>query len=495
VRVNHGTALGQPAVWRAVNLLSGDVAKLPLVKFRRTSDNGKEADRGSAAYRIMRRKANSLMTAFTFRRTLTFHSLMHGNGCAFIYRDLAGRPLQLLILDPQQTCLAIVDGVAWYVTEVLGEQRKLPAADVLHIKGLSHDGLWGIDVVDLMAEALGLGMAAREFGSRFFGEGSNASGVLMVPGHFTQEKIRNTISSWNEMQTGLTKSHRIALLQDGVKWQQMTIPPEAAQMLGTREFEIREVANIWSVPPHKLGDGTRTSHNSLEQEDQAYLDESLDPHLVSWETECDFKLLDETEQESESHFFEFNRAARLRTDASTRATVYRVLTEIGVMSANDVLRRENMPTIGPAGDQHFRPANWMPLEDAALPPAAQAAARAHLQAALAERLARMARIETTRVAKAARGEQSAEGGVPEAWAAEFYAQFAVQLREALDPLVTAAWGILDPTGDAADALDLFVADYVRTRTHQAVAGELSEVDAEFVVERLLPLPPTHLEAA
>ena len=157
--------------------------------------------------------------------------------------------------------------------------------DVLHIRGLSSDGYSGYDVISLMKDALGVGMAAQRFGARFFGQGSNMSGILMVPGHFDEQKIKNTIQAWNTMQTGLTNSHKIALLQDGVKFQQMTISPDQAQFLQTRQYEVRAtVANITGCPPHKLGDDTRTSHSSLEAENQSYLDECLDTWLCEFET-------------------------------------------------------------------------------------------------------------------------------------------------------------------------------------------------------------------
>ena len=367
VRVNTRSAMGYPPVWRGVNLISGYCAKIPLVKYERTADNGKIPDVDSAGYRLFRQRASQVMKSRSFMRTLTYHALIYGNGTAAILRDGRDEPLQLLILDPNNTGVRVVDGEVWYFTQLQieperTEQIRLPARDVFHVRGLSPDGLWGHSVISLLAEALGVGMAAQDFGARFFGQGSNMSGVLMVPGHFSDEKVRNTINAWDKMHAGLTNAHKIALLQDGVKWQPTTIPPDSAQYLQTRQYEIRgTVANILGIPPHKLGDDTRTSYNSLEAEQNSLLEDSLDDWFSEWESEANDKLLSEAERAADSHLFEFNRNAVLRMDFEKRTEGYSKMFQNGVLSVNDIRRRENMPTIGEDGDERYRPANLVPL--------------------------------------------------------------------------------------------------------------------------------------
>ena len=478
VRVTPMIAIGQPAIWRAICLISGDVAKLPFQPYERLGDNGKRKATNHPAYKLLRRKANPLMTAFNFRRTITFHALLHGNGCAAIIRDPMGAPSELLLLDPTETCLAVIEGMLWYITKIGDGLVAIQGDDVLHIMGLSHNGLWGLNVAEVFAEAFGLGVAARKFGSKFFGEGSQMSGVLMVPGHFSEEKIKFTMAAWNEMHRGLTNAHRVALLQDGSKFQPLTIAPETAQFLQTRQFEIREVANVFGVPPHKLGDDSRTSHNSLEQEDANYIDESLDPWLVQHETQGDVKLLTEREQQEESHFCEFNRNARLRTDATTRGEFYMKLFGTGGLSTNDILRLENMPTIGPIGDQRFRPGNFLPLDaPAQTAPGAPPQAQAALKACLVDRLDRLQRIEAKRW-KPTWAE----------WGETFYASFETQIAEALDPLVLATWAVLAPGEEPVAVVAEFVGAYLAERKFALV--DRSEtcplLDLAEWAERLLP---------
>lgn len=441
VNVNPRSAVGYPPLWRALNLISGDVAKLPLNVYRRLPEGGKEVDKAHPAWKLLRQSASPVMKSFTMKRTLIGHALLRGNGYAVIVRNNRREAQQLLLLDPDITFPAVVEGELWYVTQVDNEMTRFRAADVLHIRGLSNDGYVGYDVVSLMRDALGVGMAAQRFGAKFFGQGSNMSGVLMVPGKFTDEKIKNTIAAWNKMQAGLTNSHKIALLQDGAKFQQMTIAPEQAQFLETRQYEVRAtVANITGCPPHKLGDDTRTSHSSLEQENQAYLDDCLDTWLCEFETECNAKLLSDTQKKGDTHFVEFNRKALLRMSAKDRAEYYAKLQEHGDLTVNDVLRAENMPTIGDMGERRYRPANLIEIgeepDEPQRPQGGQqmnANASETLRAMVESSVTRSLELEASKVVQAAKREANLN-----VWMDDFYAGWvemadmpAPQAREAL----------------------------------------------------------------
>lgn len=471
VRVTAKKAIGYPPLWKGVNLLARDVAKIPMVLYKRDAENGKIEAREHSSYPLLRKRTvPGIMKALTFKMTMQFHALMYGNGCAAIFRDGAGRAREMMILEPRETCLAIVNGVLWYKTKIGGEDVRLPARDVFHIKGLSHNGLWGLDVIEVMSNALGLGLAAREYGARFFSQGSNSSGLLMIPGHFTQEKVENTIKAWNKMQTGLTKSHRVALIQDGVKYQPLTIDAEKSQLLATRQFESKEVANILCIPPHKIGDDSKANYNSLEQENQSYLDESLDPWMCEWETEGDEKLLTEAEKAADSHFFEFKRDAKLRTDASTRATFYKGLSEIGVLTVNDILRKENLPTVGAIGDKRYRPTNWTEIaektaeqtdaqetEQQNASPSPPPAARAALEHLIEDRLERMQRIEATKI-DAAKDKPGFR-----AWLTKFLDGHAQRMRDALRPVLDAIWAVYGREDDPSGHLDRFLEKYTNDR--------------------------------
>jgi HK97 family phage portal protein len=363
VSVNDRTAMGYPPLWRAISLISGDVAKLPLNVYRRMPDNGKEQATKNPAWPLLRRKASPPIKSAQFKRTLTYHALLFGNGFATIQRDQNKQPTSLLIIHPHSVTARILpDSVTYSVNTADGSIVGIPSRDMLHIRGLSPDGVMGHSIIDMLGEALGVGMAAQRFGARFFGQGANAGGVLMIPGHFSEEAIANVKRSWGKMNEGLTNAHKVMLLQDGAKFQQLTVPPEAAQFLQTRNYEIRgTVANITGCPPHKLGDDSRTSHSSLEQENQSYLNECLDTWLVEWEGECGDKLLSDADKVDDRYFVEFNRMALLQVDHATRLNGYKTAKEGGWLSTNEIRVRENMPTIGEIGDIYYSPANWMPV--------------------------------------------------------------------------------------------------------------------------------------
>jgi HK97 family phage portal protein len=291
------------------------------------------------------------------------HALIFGNGFAWIERAgpmNTGKPVAMWIMDPQQMLVRYVDGELWYCTVIGGEQKKFPGRDVLHIAGLSHDGIVGYSALDTFHEALGLGIAAQQFGSRFFGQGGNMGGLLMCPGHYSEEQIRNTVSAWGQMNEGMKNSHKVALLQDGTKFIPTTVDPNAGQFNETRDFEVRAVvANILGVPPHLLGDATRTSHNSLESENQSFLDHSLRPWLDTWEDELERKLLSEREQERGTHFIEFNAEAAVKMEFEKKVNGIAKQVEIGMLTVNESRKLLNMPDVGEDGDKRYHPANWL----------------------------------------------------------------------------------------------------------------------------------------
>lgn len=359
VRVTDKKAMGYPPFWRAVNLIASKVAGLPLDCFRRDRKGNKKVDLRHPAQKLMNKRVSTYMSAYQFRETMTGLAVEFGNAYASIDRQ-DGVPVAMAIWNPQNVMVRVMDGELWYVTYIGGNPVRVPGRDMLHIRGLGPDGICGYPLLDLMAEALGVGMAAQDFGARFFGSGSNMAGVLMVPGSFNEEKIRNTIKAWNSMQTGLTQSHKIALLQDGVKYQPTAVAPEQAQFIQTREHEVRAtVSNITGVPPHMLGDQTRTSHNSLESEGQSFLDNCLQKWLHTWEDECEMKLLTESQQMNETHFMEFNREALVQMSFRDKIEGIYKQTEMGLIDLNEGRRLLNLDELPEQDNKRYHPANWV----------------------------------------------------------------------------------------------------------------------------------------
>lgn len=402
VKVTRKRALGYPPLWRGINLIANGVAKLDLLTYRRLEGQDRERAIDHSAYPLLRRKPNRFLTAGKFKRTMQFHSLYFGNGYAAIFRRMNDRPESLLLLDPCQTFPFQADGELWYRTKIRGETRRIHADDVLHIAGLSFDGMVGLSVIELMADSIGHGLAAREYAAKFFKQGTTVNGILMIPGHLKGDAQERVMKYWKKIAGGLKESHKVALLQDQAKFQTITgLSPEQTQMLQTREFEAKEMANILGLPPHKLGDSSRVSYNSLEMENQAYLDDSLDPWLRGWEEESGDKLLSEEEKLTDSHFMEFNRQALVRADLNGRYRAYQTGRLGGWLSVNDIRKSENLPAIE-GGDVYLQPLNMKTVGAGDNgEPGDNEPARALYRDAIFDRLQRLTQIEAKEARKSA----------------------------------------------------------------------------------------------
>lgn len=359
-KMSREKALTHAPWFRGINLVSNSVAKLHLQVYRNTPE-GKVLDPSHPAWRLLRRKPNEMMTAFQFKKTLVAHALQEGNGYAYIFRNNDGSPDNLVLLDPTTTMPARVNGVLWYVTTVEKEQRKLPAEDVLHIRGLSFDGLTGYSVWDKARESLGLGMAAKKFGGKFFRNNARPNLAIEIPSKYDPVAANNLRASWEGIQGGLDNAHRIALLWAGQKLTTFSIDAKDAQLLETRAFETKEIALFIGIPSHKLGDKDSASYNSLEQENQDYLDEGLDPWLIAIEEEAWDKLLTEEQKLSESHEIIFNRKMLLRADRTAQANYLRAATgNRPWMTPDEARDEEDLPLLGGAAAELVDPPGSKP---------------------------------------------------------------------------------------------------------------------------------------
>ena len=361
VSVSREKILGYPAVWRGVNLLSRDVAKLPLFVYQRLEDGGKQRDRMHPAHRLLHQKSSPYMTAFTFRQTLQSHALIHGNGYAYIFRDANAGPTDMLVLDPEYVTPIKEDGRLLYLVTNMQlpdgqtRDRKILPENILHIRGLSHTGLVGYSVVDILRESLGLGLAAQKYGSVFFKNNARPSMVIEMPGQLRDtEAVSRLRDSWGKIHEGIDNSNKPAILENQASVKNLSFSTEDAQFLQTREFEIRQVANIIGVPPHKIGDPTRTSHSSLESENQAYLQDSLDPWLCNWEKECEDKLLTEQQKTQDTHIVEFQRDAIIRVDKKTETESLAVEVNNGLLSLDEARAIKNRPPLPDGLGSTFR---------------------------------------------------------------------------------------------------------------------------------------------
>lgn len=463
VRVSRNKALGYPAVWRAVSLISGDVGKLPLLVYKQSGKN-KEPDPAHGAYRLLLRKPNDAMTAFTFKQTLMLHVLIHGNGYAYIDCDGGGKVKQLLILDPESCEPIRVGGVLWYLYQPPSgsEWRKLPADEVLHVKGLGFDGLKGYPVLRIMRDALGAAIAARDHSARYFANGARPGGVLEHPAKLTDQARRNMRESWDRVHRGLENAHKVAILEEGTKYQGFASNARDAQLLETREFDAREVANILGVPTHKLGDPSKVAYNSLGEENQSYYDDTLSRWLKVFAEEAHDKLLSEGEKASESHCVDFDYQEIQRANLPAQVDFVDKLVKAGIINQDEgrgVFGYNPIPD--GKGQRYFIPSTLVPVESVGQPAPAPAPepqrkqASAGLRAVVADVAGRMARRLATHAEKATRS------GLDK-WLAEGVREHVPVIAEAFAPVALACRDFGFTAADAQAAADHLVARFAET---------------------------------
>ena len=349
--VNERTAMQTTAVYACVRILAEAVASLPLHVYEYQDDGGKKLVHDHPLYYLLHDEPNPEMTSFVFRETLMSHLLIWGNAYAQIIRDGAGRVLGLYPLLPDKMEVQRDDkGNIYYVYSRNSDENptfkeygniKLKAEDVLHIPGLGFDGLIGYSPIAMAKNAVGMTLACEAYGASFFANGANPGGVLEHPGVLKDpSKVRE---SWNSVYRGVSNAHKIAVLEEGMKYQQIGIPPEEAQFLETRKFQINEIARLYRIPPHMVGDLDKSSFSNIEQQSLEFVKYTLDPWVIRWEQSLQRSLL--LPGEKGKYFIKLNVDGLLRGDYQSRMNGYAVGRQNGWFSANDIREMENMNPI------------------------------------------------------------------------------------------------------------------------------------------------------
>lgn len=349
--VNERTAMQTTAVYACVRILAEAVASLPLHVYEYQDDGGKKQVHDHPLYYLLHDEPNPEMTSFVFRETLMSHLLIWGNAYAQIIRDGTGRVLGLYPLLPDKMDVQRDDrGNIYYVYSRNSDENpmfkeygdiRLKAEEVLHIPGLGFDGLIGYSPIAMAKNAVGMTLACEEYGASFFANGANPGGVLEHPGVLKDpSKVRE---SWNSVYRGVNNAHKIAVLEEGMRYQQIGIPPEEAQFLETRKFQINEIARLYRIPPHMVGDLDKSSFSNIEQQSLEFVKYTLDPWVIRWEQSLQRSLL--LPGEKGKYFIKLNVDGLLRGDYQSRMNGYAVGRQNGWFSANDIREMENMNPI------------------------------------------------------------------------------------------------------------------------------------------------------
>jgi HK97 family phage portal protein len=502
--VTETTALQASAVFAAVRVLANGVAGVPLRIMRRRADRGADVAVDFPLHHVLNLVPNEEMTSFALREMLQPWAMLFGNGYAEIVRDTGGRIRELWPLPPWRVRPRRVRAggpLVYDVTVPLEAGRPTPHTllpeQVFHLRGPNYagEGLLGAKTVQLLREVIGGSLATQEYANRFFGNGATPSVVLELPQGYPSEGTTMLLAQFQEKYAGLGRSHRIMMLQDGVKMQQIMSDPEKTQLLQVRSFQVTEVSRIWGVPPHLLSELTHAHYNNVEHSGLDFLMHALSPWYVRWEQQIALDML--LPSERETYFAKFFPQALLRGDLKSRYEAYAIGRDRGWLNGNDIRELEDMNPI-PAdegGNAYFAPLNMVPLSTLASGHGRDAGVgddadeKKSRQAAAADRTRRAAvpvvRATAARVLEAEanavdRALRQAQGGRDEvkfrAWVDDYYPrQAASAWRRAFAPL---AEMVADTYGLAIGAEPRGGADAARTAAAvHALAEEAAQREA------------------
>lgn len=355
--VTVDTAMGNAAVYACVRILSETLASLPLIVYERM-ERGKQRADDYYLYEILHTRPNPLLTSFELRETLQSHLALWGNAYTEIEYNNAGQVTALWPLRPDRMLKITTSGERRTYEYQMpdGTAKYFDGSRIWHIRGLGSDGLFGYSPISLMRNAIGLGLASEKYGSKFFANNARPSGVLEHPGVLGNDANKSLTTSWNEMHLGLDNAQRVAILEEGMKYHQIGIPPEDAQFLETRRFQLNEIARMYRIPPHMIGDMDRATFANIEHQGIEFVVHTIRPWCVRWEMSISRDLM--TEGEREKYFAEFLVDGLLRGDTPSRYQAYATGFQYGWLSQNEIRERENMNPVE-KGDEYYVPMNLM----------------------------------------------------------------------------------------------------------------------------------------
>lgn len=368
VNITERNAMKLTTVYACVRIIAETIASLPLHVYKRGESGGKDKALEHPAYNVLHDEANPEMTAFSFWETMFQWVLTWGNAYSEIERNGAGKIVALWPLPPDITRVDRKSGKPVYIVSTDTGDITLPPEKVLHLHGLGWDGRTGYSPIQMAAEALGAAKATEQYGARFFGEGGKPNGVLEMDGILKDKEAANRLrQSWAEIHGGPGNSHRVAILEAGLKYKPISLPPNDAQFLETRRFQKADIAQMYRVPLHMLNDLSNATFSNIEHQSIEFVVHTIRPYLVRAEQEIRRKLF-VTESERGTYFAEWLVDGLLRGDAKSRNEALQIQRQNGIINADEWRAIENMnPQDGGQGKHYLVNSAMIGIDQALLP--------------------------------------------------------------------------------------------------------------------------------
>lgn len=362
VQVDELRAMQTSAVYACVKILAETIASLPLHLYKKGKNGKKELAEQHPLFSCLYEMPNEETTSFEFREMMMSSVLLWGNAYARIIRK-QGHVTQLWFLKPQNMVVERDTQTGkikyTYTDDITNQTYVYNPRQVFHLKGLSYDGVKGISPIGQAREAVGLAIATEQYGAKFFGNGARPGGVLEHPGILKDpDKLRE---SWNKVYQGTRNSHKVAVLEEGMKYHTIGIAPEDAQFLETRKYQVNEICRIFRVPPHLVGDLEKATFSNIEHQSIEFVQHTIRPWLVRWEQAISRLLLDESERLL--YFAKFNVDGLLRGDYKSRMEGYAIGRQNGWLSTNDIRELEDLPEVPEeqGGNDYLVNGNMIPI--------------------------------------------------------------------------------------------------------------------------------------
>lgn len=366
VRVSMESALSVTTLYSCALVLGQDLGKTPLLMYRRKK-RGKERATEHPMYRLVHQRPNRWQTPFQWRQMMEWHLVLRHNAYARILYDAKAMPAELVPMHPDRVKVERwigADGVEnfrYRHTRQGGREETLTRYEVLHLRGLTSDGIEGFSPLEVQRDSIGEAIAAQRYSSRRMANDARPGGAIEWTGHFPDDDERDKFrKSWERAQVGVN-SGRTAVLERGMTWKEIGVKNTDLQFIELRDWKAHEIAAMYRMPPHKVGLLKNATFSNIEHQGIEYATDTLTPHFVNWEEELSVQLL--TEDEQQEYFFEFLDVALLRGDSKARGEYYAKRFGVGSMSPNDIREAENEEPV-PGGDRYFVPVNMVPLDRA-----------------------------------------------------------------------------------------------------------------------------------
>jgi HK97 family phage portal protein len=354
-------------VWSCVRVLSETIASLPICLYSKDDSNRKIKLTNDPLNNLVGEQPSPLYNSFMFFERALVDMSFDGNFCAYIERNQGGLPIALHPIQFKDVDVYLSpDGreVYYEVTQNIETpypvSGKVQSMNMIHVKGLSFDGIVGKPPIEAAAETLGISISLDKHAGSWFKNGSQLGGILKHPGTLKPETAKRLKESWNSNYTGTNNTGKTAILEEGMEWTARTVPNNQAQFIESREYQVSDICRIFRVPNHLVNDLSRATYSNIEAQQIDFVVHTITPHIKRIESELNAKLIPSYKRGSE--YFKFNLNAILRGDSKSRADYYRTLVNIGVLSPDEVRSLEDMNPMGNESEKVYMQSNMMPLD-------------------------------------------------------------------------------------------------------------------------------------